>query len=75
MAYMDICEKLLSDPNVLFLVTAAMFLDGSKIPTPVLYMRNTLSNMHNKFGSNWSGSDRFLKEVTLKIAKNVENGQ
>ena len=32
----DTCEKLLSDPFVLFLVTAAMFFDGSKIPTTVL---------------------------------------
>ena len=31
-----ICEKLLSDAFVLFLVTAAMFFDRSKIPTPVL---------------------------------------
>ena len=32
----DICEKQLSDPSVLFLVTAAMFFDRSKIPTSVL---------------------------------------
>ena len=33
----DFCKKLLSDPYVLFLVMAAMFFDGSKIPTSVLY--------------------------------------
>ena len=33
----DICEKLLSDPYVLFLVKAAMFLDGSNIPTTFLW--------------------------------------
>ena len=32
----DICKKLLSDPSVLFLVMAAMYFDGSKIPTSVL---------------------------------------
>ena len=32
----DICEKLLSEPYVLFLVTAAMFFDPSKISTSVL---------------------------------------
>ena len=32
----DICEKLLSDPYVLFLVMAAMFFDVSKILTPIL---------------------------------------
>ena len=32
----DVCEKLLSDPYVLFLATTAMFFDGSKIPTSVL---------------------------------------
>ena len=30
------CKKLLSDPSVLLLVTAAMFWDGSKIPISVL---------------------------------------
>ena len=32
----DICEKLPSDPYVLFLVIAAMFFDESEIPTSVL---------------------------------------
>ena len=32
------CEKLLSDPYVLFLVTMAMFFDVSKILTPVICM-------------------------------------
>ena len=32
----NICEKTLSDPYVLFSVTAAMFFNGSKISTPVL---------------------------------------
>ena len=31
-----ICEKVLSDPYVLFLVTVAMFFKRSKIPTSVL---------------------------------------
>ena len=35
--FADICEKLHSDLYVLFLVTAAMFFDGSKIPTSVLW--------------------------------------
>ena len=34
--FADICEQLLSDPYVLFLVTVAMFFNGSKIPTSVL---------------------------------------
>ena len=34
--YGDKCEKLKSDPYVIFLVTVAMFFDGSKIPTTVL---------------------------------------
>ena len=34
--FVDICEKLLSDTYVPFLVTVAMFFDGSKIPTSVL---------------------------------------
>ena len=33
----DICEKLLSDPYVLFLVKVAMFFDESKIPTSSQY--------------------------------------
>ena len=33
---LEIYAKLLSDPYVLFLVTANMFFDGSKIPTSVL---------------------------------------
>ena len=32
----DIYEKLLFDPYVVFLVTVAMFVDESKIPTSVL---------------------------------------
>ena len=32
----DICKKLLSDPYVLFLETAAIFLDESQIPKSVL---------------------------------------
>ncbi len=35
--FWDICEKLPSDPPVLFLVTAAMFFDELKIPTVVLF--------------------------------------
>ena len=31
-----ICEKLLSDPYVIFIVTAAMLFDGSKISTLIL---------------------------------------
>ena len=46
------CKTRLSDPYVLFLVTVAMFFNGSKIPTSVL------RNIHTKFGSNWSGSVR-----------------
>jgi len=34
--FRDICEKLLFDPYGLFLVTVAMFVDRSKIPTSVL---------------------------------------
>ena len=33
----DICEKLLSDPYFLFLVTVAIFFNRSKIHTTVLY--------------------------------------
>ena len=35
--FWDICEKLHSEPPVLFLVTAAMFFDKSKIPTVILF--------------------------------------
>ena len=35
-SFRDICRKLLSDPYVLFLTTAAMFFYGLKIPTTVL---------------------------------------
>ena len=35
--FSNICEKRLSDPCFLLLVTEAMFFDGSKIPTSVLY--------------------------------------
>ena len=33
LSFGDICKKLLSNPYVLFIVKAAMFFDGSKIPT------------------------------------------
>ena len=36
----DICEKLQSDPYVLFLITVAMFFDKTKIPTSVLCRTN-----------------------------------
>ena len=52
-------KKLPSDPNVLFFVTAAMFFDGSKIPTFIIYsMQGTPRNIHTKFGSNWPRSVR-----------------
>ena len=52
----DICEKLLSDPYVLFLVMAAMFLMDQK--THISSMQDTPRNIHTKFGSNWSSSFR-----------------
>ncbi len=35
--FWDICEKLSSDPTVLFLVMAAMFFDESKNPTVIYF--------------------------------------
>ena len=35
-SFWDICKKLLSDPYVLFLVMAAIFFKGTKIPSLVL---------------------------------------
>ena len=61
-----ICEKLLSDPPVLFLVTAAMFFDILKILNDRI-VANTLKNNCIKFGWNWLCSFRgedFLRMLT-----------
>ena len=53
----DICEKLLSDPYVMFLVKAAIFFDRSKNPH-TNSMQNTTRNIRIKFGSNWTSNVR-----------------
>ena len=52
-SFWDICEKLLSDPYVLFLVMVNMFFQQIKNPN-LSSMQDTRRNIHT--GSNWSSS-------------------
>ena len=66
----DICEKLMSDPYVLFLVMAAMFFDESKIPTSILCRISQETFIPSLVLIGPVVSEKgYLKEITLKIAK------
>ena len=72
----DICEKLLSVPYVLFLVTAAMFFDESKIPTSILCSipQGAFIPIWFQFGQVVS-EEKIFERNNVKIAKMVEKGQ
>ena len=53
----DICEKLLSEPYILFFRNSGHVYRWIKNPH-ISFMQNNLRNLYIKFGSNWSSSVR-----------------
>ena len=70
-----ICEKLLSDYYVLFLVMAAMFFDRPKLPNQ-FYAEYPLEHLYQVlFQLVSSDKGEIFEKITFKIANNVEKGQ
>ena len=70
----NICEKLMSDPFVLFLVMAAMFFFFMDKKSPHQFYVEYPKEHPNQFWFKLVKNIRYLKGITLKIAKIIEKG-